>query len=99
MVDAERAAAAVVFQTLASEYLQRPGVVFKRMFGSEALTVGGKIVGFVGRGGRLIVKLPAERCDELIAAGGAETVDLGHGVMREWVGVRPAASAGDTGAW
>jgi hypothetical protein len=40
--------------------------------------------------GKVVVKLPAERVDELIAAGGRR-FDPGHGrLMREWVSVNPS---------
>lgn len=42
--------------------------------------------------GRLVVKLPRERVDRLVAAGSAERFDPGHGrVMREWASLDPAA--------
>jgi hypothetical protein len=41
--------------------------------------------------GRLVVKLPADRCAELAGAGGAELLTIGKRQMREWVAVEPGA--------
>jgi hypothetical protein len=39
----------------------------------------------------LVVKLPAARCAELIAAGHAQPFDPGHGrLMKEWVAFPPS---------
>jgi hypothetical protein len=60
-----------------------------RMFGSTALNRAGKVFALCGRG-EVVVKLPAERVDQLIDAGGRR-FDPGHGrLMREWVSVKPA---------
>jgi hypothetical protein len=60
-----------------------------RMFGSVALKRGGKVFALCSRG-EVVVKLPAERVDELIDAGGRR-FDPGHGrLMREWVSVKPS---------
>jgi TfoX N-terminal domain len=60
-----------------------------RMFSSIALKRGGKVFALCSRG-EVVVKLPAERVDELIDAGGRR-FDPGHGrLMREWVSVKPS---------
>jgi hypothetical protein len=60
-----------------------------RMFGSTALKRDGKVFALCSRG-EVVVKLPAERVDELIDAGGRR-FDPGHGrLMREWVSVKPS---------
>ena len=82
------AAARVLFDDLAVDHLGRPHVTMGRMFASEGLAVHGKIFAFVGRDGRLILKLPRARADELTGAGATEPVVLGGRTMREWVGVR-----------
>jgi hypothetical protein len=42
--------------------------------------------------GRLVVKLPRERIDGLIAAGEGERFDPGRGrLMKEWISLGPAA--------
>jgi hypothetical protein len=57
-----------------------------RKFGSNALKVEGRIFAMFAQG-KLVVKLPKERVDELIAQDG-ERFDPGHGrLMKEWVGI------------
>jgi hypothetical protein len=66
-----------------------------RMFGSTGLKVRGRTFAMLVRG-RLVVKLPATRVDDLIADGVAERFDPGHGrLMREWVHL----IADDPGTW
>ena len=58
---------------------------------TPGLRTGGKIFAMLAHG-RLVVKLPRERVDGLVAAGSAERFDPGHGrVMREWASLDPAA--------
>jgi len=64
-----------------------------RMFGSDALKVGGKVFALCSRGA-VVVKVPAARVEELVSTGEGEPFDPGHGrVMREWVAVRPVDAA------
>lgn len=59
-------------------------------FGSEALKVGGRIFAMQVKGD-LVVKLPKERVDDLIATGEGTRFDPGHGrLMIEWVAVPPS---------
>lgn len=61
-----------------------PGVKAGKLFSSYGLKVKGKIFAMYGRG-RLVVKLPKERVDEMVGAGKAERFDPGHGrLMKEW---------------
>lgn len=77
------------FDAIANEFLGEPGVDEGTGFGSNpGLRVGGKIFA-MEVGGRLVVKLPADRVAELIAADGAETFVVGRRAMREWVSVEP----------
>lgn len=60
------------------------GVTSGKLFSSYGLKVNGKIFAMFGRG-RLVVKLPKERVDEMVGAGKAERFNPGHGrVMKEW---------------
>jgi TfoX/Sxy family transcriptional regulator of competence genes len=63
-----------------------------RGFGSSGLKIGGKIFAMLVEG-RLVVKLPHDRVQELIAEGNGMPFALGHGrLMREWVAI-PASDA------
>lgn len=65
---------------------QEPG----RRFGSNGLKVNGKLFAMSVRG-TLVVKLPKERVDTLVAAGLGERFDPGHGrVMKEWIAIAGA---------
>ena len=60
----------------------------RRAFGSSALKIGGKIFAMVAQE-TLVLKLPAARVDELIAAGRGSRFDPGHGrLMKEWIALR-----------
>ncbi len=73
-----------LFAAVAEGLLQEPGTTAGTGFGSSpGVSVGGKIAAMLV-GGRLVVKLPAERCQELIA-GGAEPLSMGRRTMREWI--------------
>jgi hypothetical protein len=63
----------------------------KNRFGSGALTIDGHIFAMLSRG-RLVVKLPRRRVDELVASGDGERFDPGHGrIMKEWLSLNPAS--------
>ncbi len=69
-----------------------PEVAEARMFGSSGLKTGGKVFAMLVKG-ELVVKLPRERVDALIASGEGRHFDPGHGrVMKEWVAVPPRHS-------
>ena len=60
------------------------GVSAGELFSSYGLKVNGKIFAMFGKG-RLVVKLPKERVDELVSERKAERFDPGHGrLMKEW---------------
>ncbi|MDW5598534.1 hypothetical protein VSS74_29505 [Conexibacter stalactiti] len=68
--------------------LREPGTTSGTGFGSgPGVKVGGKIAAMLV-GGRLVVKLPAARCRELIESG-AEPLRMGRRTMREWVTLGP----------
>jgi hypothetical protein len=58
-----------------------------RGFGANALKVGGRIFAMLAHG-RLVVKLPRARVDELVEIGTGERFDPGHGrIMTGWLSV------------
>jgi len=58
----------------------RPDVGVGRMFGSEGYSVRGKLFAFVAKDGRLVVKLSAERIEELAL----DNMVMRGSPMREW---------------
>lgn len=69
-----------------------PGVKAGKLFASYGLKVNSKIFAMFGRG-RLVVKLPKERVDEMLSAGRAERFNPGHGrLMKEWASFRSGES-------
>jgi hypothetical protein len=82
------------FAAIAARLLAEEGVSEGTGFGANAgLRVGGKIFAMLVRG-ELVVKLPAVRCVELIAAGRARPFDRGQGrPLKSWITVGEAAVA------
>jgi hypothetical protein len=66
----------------------------KKGFGSSALTIDGRIFATLNHQGKLLVKLPKQRVDALVASGEGERFDSGRGrLMKEWVTI--GAASGD----
>lgn len=86
-VDADRAAGRR-FQRLAGRFLADPAVSQGTGFGSNpGLRVGGKIFAMLVRG-ELVVKLPTEQVDHLVASEAGTRFDAGKGrPMKEWVAI------------
>jgi hypothetical protein len=82
------------FAPIVATFADQPNVSLGRMFSSGAvLTVNGKIFAMLVRG-KLVVKLPKPRVDELMESGLGDRFDPGHGrVMKEWVAVGPGKTA------
>ena len=96
VVDAQQRFAALVEQVADDPDVQPPDSAGGRRFGSEALRLGGSIVAMLVQG-RVVLKLPRERVEALIAEGDGEPFDNGRGrPMREWVALTgdPAGDAG-----
>lgn len=84
-----------LFGRIASRFMFDPTVRQGTGFGSSpGLRVRGKIFAMLA-GTALVVKLPKNRVDQLVASGVGAHFDPGHGrVMKEWVTV-PVGSATD----
>jgi len=80
------------FEDLISGFSDTDGVTLPHGgggFGRSALRYQGKIFAMFVRGD-LVVKLPARRVDELVAAGHGQRFDANKGTpMREWFAVHP----------
>jgi len=75
------------YQDLVADFVGEPGVTPPQGggFGRSAIRLNGKIFVMFVRG-QLVLKLPAGRVDELIAAGHGERFDANKGTpMREWL--------------
>jgi hypothetical protein len=85
------------YLALAEGLATTPGVTLplptgagKKSFGSDAIKVDNKIFAMMWHGD-LVIKLPKQRVEGLIAAGTGKPFDAGKGrPMKEWVAVGPA---------
>jgi hypothetical protein len=82
------------FDELVAEFVAIKGVTppgETAGFGSGALRIDGKIFAMFVRG-RLVVKLPKVRVDELVEAGEGDRFDANKGTpMKEWLSLDPAS--------
>ena len=82
------------FEDLVDELTGVPGVTPPRGgsgFGRSALRWQGKIFAMLVRG-RLVLKLPAERVDDLVMAGEGAHFDANKGTpMRQWLSLDPGS--------
>jgi len=80
-----------LFDEVAASLLDEdPSIGQGRMFNAVGLKTGGKFFAMVVKD-ELVVKLPADRIDELIGDGEGRRFDPGHGrLMKEWATLRPA---------
>jgi len=74
------------FAPIVSAFAGDPDVKLGRMFSSSSvLNVNGKIFAMLVKG-KLVVKLPGLRVEQLVSSGNGERFDPGHGrLMKEWV--------------
>lgn len=83
------------FDAVVGEFVAVPGVVppgSSSGFGSSALRYHRKIFAMLVRG-RLVVKLPKQRVDELVAAGEGVRFDANKGTpMKEWLSLDDAST-------
>ena len=81
------------YSEIVTAFLRRSGVTQQgRGFGSSALKVGGKMFATLSSSGALVVKLPRQRVDTLVAAGEGRPFEPGPGrVMQEWLEVGVAS--------
>lgn len=81
------------FDALVQSYKGQRNVTAGKMFASYGLKVNGKIFAMLYKG-RLVVKLPAARANQLASARSGEYFRLGKKVMKEWVVVHTPPGAG-----
>src|SRR5437879_2948566 len=85
--DVVRAWEAIVVTLVREERAEAPSAT-RRRFGSNGLKVNGKIFAMLAQS-TVVVKLPRERVQALVAAGAGEQFDPGHGRrMKEWIALR-----------
>lgn len=80
-----------LFDDVSERLLEQDGTVEQgRMMNAVGLKTRGKFFAMVVKG-ELVVKLPRERVDALVASGKGRRFDPGHGrLMKEWATLRPA---------
>ena len=77
--------AEAAFAALAESFAGEPDVEPGTGFGSApGLRAGGKIFAMLPHG-ELVVKLPADRCAAMVAAGDGRLFVVGRRTMREWL--------------
>jgi hypothetical protein len=75
----------LTFGAVAELLRREPDVEAGTGFGrNPGLRTGRRIFAMLVRD-ELVVKLPAERCEALVSAGDARTLEIGRRSMREWV--------------
>jgi hypothetical protein len=79
----DRARGHELLEEIAPDLLAKPDVAMARMFGSDGLSVRGKFFAFTSSSGDLVVKLAADRIDELAL----DNMVMRGRPMREWARV------------
>jgi len=81
------------FSLIIDAFKNNADVAPTRMFGSDGLKISGKVFAMMVKDD-LVVKLPKARVEALVTAKLGGYFDPGHGrLMKEWVAIKPAASA------
>jgi TfoX/Sxy family transcriptional regulator of competence genes len=88
----------VLFQRLVDRFSADPSVeppATGGKFGASGLKVEGKLFAMLSKG-ELVVKLPRQRAEQLVAEGTARPFDPGHGrLMKQWATI----SARESRSW
>ena len=89
-----------LFAELTTHLRRQPGIETGRMLRSTGLKVNGAFFAFVGNDDRLILKLPRETVEAMVAQGKGNRVTMGTRTMREWIALpfpepAPNGAAGD----
>ena len=81
------------YAELVRAFLGQPGVSQDgKGFGASALKARGSIFAMLSSRGEFVVKLPAKRVDQLVAAGEGSHFDAGKGrPMKEWLALAAAS--------
>ena len=92
MTDTDGSAGQELYTAIAVQLLPAPDVDEGRLFSAHGLRTNGKIFVMLTRDDRITVKLPADRCAELAAAGRGVPFEAGGRQMREWLSlIEPSA--------
>ncbi len=87
--------AQAAFREIATRLLKEPDIEEGKAFQALALKTRGRIFAMLVND-ELVVKLPAERCAQLVEGGAARPFQSGRRTMREWVAVPYSSSAQPT---
>jgi hypothetical protein len=79
------------YEARRAQLLRDNAVTEKKMFGTTALCIHGKVFMFPWRA-NLVLKLPEKEVDKLLASKSGELFDPGHGrTSKTWIAVFPSA--------
>jgi hypothetical protein len=83
---------ATIVESMLSNFSDVTSDVSRKKFGSSGeLKIYNKIFAFLSKG-KLVIKLPHQRVNELIASEKGTRFDLGHGrIMKEWLTLEPTS--------
>lgn len=90
---------AALVERLRSLLIEEPTVREVSMFGGRSIMVNEKMIVAAQRDGALLVRVAADRHEELLTAPGAAQAEMGAGrdMGPGWIEVAPAAIEGDDG--